>query len=106
MRGGKGVTDNTFGWALSMLKAGRRVRRRAWDRANEDGYVAYLPGYPEGIPINPNTATATGLPVGTTCRFRPYLMRRTAAGDFVPWSPTVTDVLAEDWLPDLERGYA
>jgi hypothetical protein len=32
------------------------------------------------------------------CVFRPYLMLRTADGSFVPWAPTVSDVLATDWL--------
>lgn len=84
-----------FGQALAALKAGGRVTRTTWN--GPDQWVAHQKGYPGGIAINANTAEATGIPEGTTCYFRPYLMLCTAQGDFVPWAPTVSDVLAEDW---------
>lgn len=85
----------TFGMALEALKAGARVHRSGW---NGDGmYVVLQHGYPDGIPINENTARATGIPQGTVCRFRPYLMMLTAQGDFVPWVASQTDLLADDW---------
>jgi hypothetical protein len=88
-----GPTD--FGYALTALKNGARVTRGSWNAAGQ--WVAYQKGYPDGIAINANTAQATGIPEGTVCAFRPYLMLCTAQGDFVPWAPTVSDVLAEDW---------
>jgi len=84
-----------FGDALKMLKAGGKCARDGWNAAGQ--YVVYQPGYPDGIGINANTAKATGLPQGTVKRFRPYLMLHTAQSGFVPWAPTVSDVLAEDW---------
>jgi hypothetical protein len=84
-----------FGAALAALKSGDRVERAGWNAAGQ--YVALQPGYPGGIGINANTAQATGLPQGTVCRFWPYLMLCTAQHDFVPWAPTVSDVLADDW---------
>jgi hypothetical protein len=61
-------------------------------------WLAYQPGYPEGVAINANTAKATGLPEGTVRKFLPYLMLRTAGeGCFVPWLASQSDVLAEDW---------
>lgn len=84
-----------FGAALDALKAGARVTRTGWNGA--DMFVVHQKGYPDGIPINANTAEATGIPQGTVCRFRPYLMLRAADGSFVPWVPSVSDVLAEDW---------
>jgi hypothetical protein len=84
-----------FGAALSWLKAGRRVARSGWNGAGQ--FVVLQAGYPGGIAINQNTATATGLPLGSVQRFRPYLMLWTAQQDFVPWAPSVSDVLAEDW---------
>jgi hypothetical protein len=60
-------------------------------------YLAYQAGYPGGIPINANTATATGLPEGTVCKFLPYIMMRTVDGSFVPWLASQTDVLSFDW---------
>ena len=84
-----------FGDALTAVKNGQQITRAGWNGPGQ--YVAYQPGYPDGIGINANTAAATGLPEGTVCSFRPYLMLRTADGSFVPWVPSISDVLAEDW---------
>jgi len=84
-----------FGEALAALNAGRRVTRTGWNGA--DMWVAHQAGYPDGIAINANTAQATGIPEGTVCRFRPYLMMFTAQGDFVPWVISQSDALAQDW---------
>jgi len=84
-----------FEYALPKLRAGMRITRDGWNAAGQ--YVALQPGYPDGIAINANTAAATGLPEGTVCAFRPYLLLRTADGSFVPWAPSVSDVLAGDW---------
>jgi hypothetical protein len=87
----------TYGWALTMVRdfPGYKMRRMGWN--GSDQFVCYMPGYPEGIPINKNTSQATGIPEGTVCKFRPYLLLQTAQGDFVPWSPSVSDSLAYDW---------
>jgi hypothetical protein len=84
-----------FGEALAHLRAGARLTRETWNAAGQ--FVVLQAGYPDGIAINANTAEATGIPQGTVCRFRPYLMLCAADGSFVPWAPTMSDVLAEDW---------
>ena len=84
-----------FGDALFELRAGRKVARRGWSAGGQ--FVVYQKGYPDGIEANANTAEALGIEQGATVRIRPYLMLRAADGSFVPWAPTVTDVLAEDW---------
>lgn len=84
-----------FGDALICLRDGERATREGWNARGM--FVVLQKGYPDGIPINSNTATATGLPEGAVCRFRPYLMLCAADGSFVPWAPTVSDVLGEDW---------
>lgn len=84
-----------IGWAIFQMKDGRRVRRFGWN--GKGMWLAYQAGYPDGIPINANTAQATGLPEGTVCRFLPYIMMRTVDGSFVPWLASQTDLLAEDW---------
>jgi hypothetical protein len=86
---------NGIGWAIKEMQAGHRVTRPGWN--GKGMYLAYQPGYPDGIPINANTAAATGLPAGTVCRFLPYIMMRTADGAFVPWLASQTDILAIDW---------
>lgn len=87
--------DSDFGEALFQLRAGHRVTRTGWNAPGQ--FVVLQRGYPDGIAINANTAEATGLAEGTVCRFRPYLMLCTADASFVPWAPSVSDVLAEDW---------
>jgi hypothetical protein len=87
--------ETNFSFALKCVKVGRKISRRGWNGAGQ--YVVYQPGYPDGIPINANTAEATDIPQGTVMAFRPYLMLHTAQGDFVPWAPSVSDVLADDW---------
>jgi hypothetical protein len=84
-----------FGQALTHLKNGIRMSRKGWN--GKGMWIAYQAGYPDGVPINANTARATGLNEGTVCKFLPYIMMRTAGGEFVPWLASQTDVLAEDW---------
>lgn len=89
------ATNLNFSDALVLLKGGVRMQRAGWN--GRGMYVVAQKGYPEGIPINANTALATGIPQGTVCKFLPYLMMRTADGAFVPWLASQTDILAEDW---------
>lgn len=89
------MADLDFGDALAAAKDGERVARRGWN--GKGMYVVFQKGYPDGIAINANTAEATGLPQGTICFFRPYLMMKTVDNEFVPWVASQTDILAEDW---------
>ena len=84
-----------FGWALERLQSGARMARSGWN--GKGMYIVLQRGYPDGIPINRNTAEATGIPEGTVCRFLPYIMMRTADGAFVPWLASQTDLLSTDW---------
>lgn len=84
-----------FSQALTDLKAGHRMTRTGWN--GRGMWVVKQDGYPDVIPINSNTAQATGLDEGTVCQFLPYLMMRTADGAFVPWVISQTDAFAEDW---------
>lgn len=94
--------SRSFSWALDALKAGKRVSRPVWGR---DTYVVLQKGYPDGIPINKNTAEVTGEPEGTVMVFRPYLLVKLADGTFLPFIPTLDHLLAEDWQEGAnERG--
>lgn len=86
-----------FEWALQQLRMGKKVTRRGWNGKGQ--YVVFQKGYPNGIPINENTADATGMDRGTVCKFLPYLMLKTAdeSPSFVPWLASQTDLLAFDW---------
>lgn len=89
------VPYTDFGWALAALRQGLKVARRGWNGIGM--WVVLQKGYPAGIPMNKNTAEATGIPEGTNCVFRPYLMMKAADGSFVPWLASQSDMLAEDW---------
>ena len=83
-----------FSAALAALKDGQRVTRYSWF---PEAFVALQKGYPAGVAINENTASATGIEPGTVCVFAPYLVWRNALGVFAPWEATSADLLAEDW---------
>lgn len=88
-----------FCYALNALREGKRVERPGWNGKNM--YIVLQEGYPDGIPINANTAKAIGEPEGTVHIFLPYIMMCTAQGTFVPWLASQTDILAEDWMMTL-----
>jgi hypothetical protein len=86
-----------FSDALKALRSGnaRRIQRTGWN--GKGMWVCLQDGYPDGIRINANTAKATGFGEGTVMRFRPYLMMYTAQDDCVPWLPSMSDILGQDW---------
>jgi hypothetical protein len=84
-----------FGEALEQLREGFKVQRAGWN--GKGMWIVLQKGYPDGIPINANTAEATGLPEGTICKFSPYLLLKSADGTFFPWVTSQADVLATDW---------
>jgi hypothetical protein len=84
-----------FSAALDLCKMGSKITRSGWN--GPDQYVVLQAGYPDGIPINENTAKATGGVVGAICKFAPYLMMLNAQEVFVPWLASQGDLLAEDW---------
>lgn len=90
------MESRDFGWVLRALYDGLRVKREGWN--GKDMWIVLQKGYPDGIPINKNTADATGIPEGTVCRFLPYIMMKTADGAFVPWLASQTDILSNDWV--------
>lgn len=84
-----------IGWAVGEMRHGLKVQRAGWN--GKGMYLVYQKGYPDGIPINQNTAEATGIPKGTVCKFLPYVMMFTAQDSFVPWLCSQSDLLAADW---------
>lgn len=84
-----------IGWAVRLMRNGKLVCRRGWN--GKGMWLAFQKAYPDGIPINKNTAEATGIAEGTVCRFLPYVMMRTADGAFVPWLCSQSDLLADDY---------
>lgn len=84
-----------FGAALEALKEGKKVTRNGWNGSGM--FAVYQKAYPQGIPCNKQTAEAFGLKEGDLFKVRPYLQLRTAQGDHAMWTPSTSDVLADDW---------
>lgn len=93
----KNYDNMTFGLAIEAAKQGKKIAREGWNGKNM--WLVYQKGYPDGIPINKNTAEATGIKEGTICYFRPYLMMKTVNdNEFIPWLASQADMLADDWV--------
>lgn len=96
-------------YVIAQLKEGKRFKRDAWydearDARDEDSdYIFWQRGYPQGIPINQNTAEATGLEQGTICYFSAYLMRHFGGNVLAPYQLTAEDMAATDWEPFIRN---
>lgn len=84
-----------FSHALEYVKQGLKLSRKGWKERGM--FIVYQKGYPDGIPINRNTAEALGLPEKTIVKFLPYLLMKTAHNSCVPWVALQDDLLANDW---------
>ena len=94
---GPSKTSNLhFGEALECLKAGLKVSRTGWN--GKGMYAVMMPGCPDGVPVNETTQRAHGVPKGTVLKYRPYFQLLTEQGDVAMWSPSGSDILAEDWM--------
>lgn len=81
-----------FSWALDALKHGKKVARSGW---NGKGLFVFLV---PGSTFLVNRPPLLGIyPEGTTIKYRAHLDIKSADGQIVPWAPSQTDVLADDW---------
>ena len=82
----------TFGDALSLLKAGKKVARSGWNGRNMFVFLV------SGSTFKVSRAPLLGIyPEGTEINYHAHIDMRTADGQIVPWLASQTDVLAEDW---------
>jgi hypothetical protein len=86
---------NGIGWAVEQMRGGRLVRRTGWN--GKGMWLALQPGYPDGVPANNSSAVAFHIPEGTIIKALPYVVMRTASGEFVLWLCSQTDLLSADW---------
>jgi len=84
-----------FSDAIRALKNSKRVAREGWN--GKGMFLALQRGYPDGTTANANTRAALGVPEGTVVKVRPYIVMKDAQGMLVPWLPSQTDMLADDW---------
>jgi hypothetical protein len=84
-----------FSLALSLMKDGARVSRTGWNGPGQ--FVYHVPA--ASYPAHRNGKhTLVGDYPDDMVPYREYLALRTVDGSVVPWTPSVSDVLAEDWV--------
>lgn len=83
-----------FSNALKGLKAGHSLTRSGW---NAKGQFVYLVGEGRYPPTSEAGYTIGAGQDDGKVPYRPYLALLTAQKDVVPWVPTVSDILADDW---------
>ena len=91
----------TFGLAIEAVKKGYKIARKGWN--GKGLFIVYQKGYPNGIPCNKQTAVAWGLNEGDLFRCEPYLQIKMTNGSHSMWTPSINDVLAEDWYIVVEE---
>ncbi len=84
-----------FGEAIQEAKKGCKIYRENWNGKNM--FVVHQKGYPDGIPVNKQTADAYGMVEGDLFKVRPYLQMRCADGSHQMWLASQSDILEEDW---------
>ena len=83
----------TFGEALELLKAGKKVARAGW---NGKGMFVFLV---PGSSFKVNRPPLLGIyPEGTEINYRPHIDLKGADGSVSTWAPSGSDALAEDWI--------
>ena len=86
------MPSSDFSWALSQIKAGKKVARAGWNGKNM--FVFLVPGSRFLV----NRPPLLGIyPEGTEMDYHAHVDMRTATGQIVPWLVSQTDLLADDW---------
>ena len=89
-----------FGFALSWLKAGGRVRREGWRTSEEFIFLV------AGSRFMVNRKPLLGIySEGTEITYCSHIDKRQADGSVTPWAPSYAEMLAEDWevVPESPR---
>lgn len=84
----------TFGFseALKLIKSGKVMGRLEWKNAKGVFLV-------EGSEFKVNRPPLINiLPEGTDVKYRPHIDMRGADDSIATWSPSMVDLLAEDWV--------
>lgn len=82
---------HSFGQAVEALKEGHRVFREGWN--GKGMYLYHVPAQEY-----PAQTEAAKIQFGEKVPYRDYLALKTAQNDVATWSPSSSDVLANDWI--------
>lgn len=72
------LQQETFGWALELLKRGGKVARHGWN-----GKGMFVAQQNSGHPVNPMNLA--------------FLYMSNVEGKLIPWVASQSDLLSEDW---------
>lgn len=87
----KGGFTMGFEDALKALKEGKAVTRKGWNGSGMFAYMVPANAYPA------NTGVAKSYFGDSPVPYRAYLALKTAQDDVATWTPSGSDILAEDW---------
>lgn len=81
-----------FDEALDKLLKGSKLTRQGWNGKNQ--FIYYVPqgSYKPCTKIAEQLVNEQGL-----VEYKPYIALKTVQDQVVPWTPSISDVLAEDW---------
>lgn len=82
----------SFGTALYALKQGKKVARKGWNGKGQFVYLVTEDSYPVKMDAAKELADENG-----KVKYGAYMALKTVDGTVVPWTPSQTDCLAEDW---------
>lgn len=91
----KSSGELSFGHAIEFLKQGKKVARKGWNGAGQ--FVYYVPANTYPADQNPNSPIK-GHFDNDQVPYRAYLALKTAQNDVATWQPSISDVLADDWV--------
>ena len=84
----------SFGDAIAALKEGLRVERAGWN--GKGMFLYYVPE--NKYPASRNEhGTMIGVFEDDMVPYREYIALKTVDNQVVPWAPSISDALAEDW---------
>ena len=87
-------TTFDFGTAVEALKQGARVAREGWN--GKGMFLYYVPE--NKYPASRNEhGTMVGVFEDDMVPYREYIALKTIDNQVVPWAPSISDALAEDW---------
>ena len=87
-------TTFDFGTAVEALKQGARVAREGWN--GKGMFLYYVPE--NKYPASRNEhGTMIGVFENDMVPYREYIALKTVDNQVVPWAPSISDALAEDW---------
>ena len=90
------IKFHTFSEALdACINKGAKMKLASWEQ-NE--FVVYKKGYPDGIKCNKQCAEAWGINEGDLFKCRPYLQKQNFDMTHTMWTPSTDELLSDGWM--------